>query len=70
VSTPTEQSIHGFRDPNRNSLNAAREGPGIIGFDNEVEMVGLDAVVQHPEPSIARRTQCVLNNLEGPFDPE
>jgi hypothetical protein len=69
-SATFEQAVHGLRDPDRHSLHAARESPGIFRFDEQVQVICLDAVMQNAESVAARSVERVLDGREGSSEPE
>src|SRR5690348_18201654 len=51
-----EESVHRLGDADRESLNAATNGD-VIGFDQHVHMIALDAVVENSEPRVGCDTE-------------
>ncbi|HLY37936.1 MAG TPA: hypothetical protein VKU61_07870 [Candidatus Binatia bacterium] len=47
----SEDSIHRLSDADRESLDTARNGH-VIGLDQDVDVIGLYAVVKHPEARV------------------
>ena len=45
-----EDAIDGAREPDRKSLDAAREHVGVVGFDEQVNVIGLHGEMHDPKP--------------------
>jgi hypothetical protein len=44
-----EDAVHGLRQPDREPLAAPGEARPALGFDDQVDVIGLDAELQQPE---------------------
>jgi hypothetical protein len=53
----TEHAVDGFGDANSEPLEPARESCGRVRFDEQVQVIALDAEVDDAEASAGRRGQ-------------
>jgi hypothetical protein len=59
-----DDSIDRFRDADRETLEAAPKRGGTVGFDEQMHVVGLDAVVKQAEPFLRRAGERGSHRLE------
>jgi hypothetical protein len=62
-----EKAVDRAGNPDRESLDSAREASRIVSFHQQVEMISLNAELQNAEPIVAGRAEGGLNGCEGPF---
>jgi hypothetical protein len=57
AALPRERAVHGSRDPHREPLHAAAQPRRVLGFDDQMQMVPLNRIVDDPKPRPVRARQ-------------
>jgi hypothetical protein len=54
---PPEHAVHGACEPDRRSHEAARETGFVVGLDEQVNVIGLNRVVNDSKPRLSRSSE-------------
>jgi len=66
----TERAVDGARDADSEAAEAAAEGPRVVGFDDEMEMVVLNRKLKNPKPRVGGDGQGAADGREDPCGSE
>jgi hypothetical protein len=55
ATSPARDAVQAAGEPNGKTLDAAHERDPVVGLDDHMDMVGLDGIVDDPQPSGAIR---------------
>jgi hypothetical protein len=69
-TAPAEHAVDGFRHADRESLASASQAVPALGFDQQVNVVGLYAEVQEPKRPSARSRERIPEGAEHPARPQ